>query len=65
MTPESRQQDREHLLGLLDDIDNDGHGVTDWEADFIDQMLKRMEAGEMPTQKQADTIRKIYSQRVK
>lgn len=52
------------LLELALEIDDDGEGLTDWEADFLDQMIKRGEAGEDYTPIQADKIQEIHRERV-
>lgn len=62
--PAAMQEERQQLFSDLDDIDNHGRYLTDWEADFVDQMLKLMERGDMPTRKQADMIGTIYRKRV-
>lgn len=49
---------------MLDAIDDEGKGVTDWEADFIDSMMKHRAAGRSFTPGQESMIQKIYRQRV-
>ena len=55
----------EEAQNLLDDIDSQGREITDWELDFIDQMLKKTDQGYEPTVKEAAVIRRIYGDRVK
>jgi hypothetical protein len=38
--------------------------LTDWEAEFIDSMLKRIDSGAPFTPKQAAIIDRIYSEKV-
>lgn len=56
--------DQSELTSLVDDIDDYGVGLTDWETEFIDSMLKRIDEGHELTEKQEKTIRKIYKDRV-
>lgn len=55
----------EEVAGLLDDIDDEGQGLTDWEAEFIDRMLKRTEERQGLFLGQAKKIRQIHGERVK
>jgi hypothetical protein len=54
------------IQGLLDDIDSAPY-VSDWEAEFIDQMLKLTDKdrGLMPSAGQIDKIKQIHERRVK
>ena len=46
---------------MLQVIDDEGVGVTDWEAEFLDSLMKQ----DFPfTEKQKSTLKKIYAQRV-
>lgn len=47
-------------------IDDDGVGVTDWEADFIDRMIKQSEeiGPHAYTDGQIEKIHEIYRKRV-
>ena len=56
--------DQSELTSLVDDIDNHGVGLTDWETEFIDSILKQIDEGRELTEKQEKTIRKIYEDRV-
>lgn len=45
---------------MLDDLDQpEEHTLTDWEADFLDSMLKLNRPGAMLTDNQAATIRRL------
>lgn len=54
----------DEIKGLLDDIDNARY-VSDWEAEFIDKMMKMTDAGQMPSGGQIIKIMNIYAERVK
>lgn len=55
----------EEALALLDEIDQpDFVWLTDWEADFVDSLLKRCEEGRNPTDKQESILRRIYTEKV-
>ena len=54
----------EDAQSKLDDIDNKGSAVTDWEAEFIDSMLKQTDKGIPPTDKQAEMINSIWKDMV-
>ena len=56
--------DQSELTSLVDDIDNHGVGLTDWETEFIDSILKQIDEGRELSEKQEKTIRKIYKDRV-
>jgi hypothetical protein len=49
---------------LLDDIDTNGTGLTDWEADFVDDMLKKTDDGYGPTNREAEKLCQIHEDRV-
>lgn len=51
-------------LGMLDDIDNDGVGLTDWEIEFLDSMLSKP-LGERLSERQMKLIERIHKERVK
>ena len=53
--------DDSELQGMLDDIDNNGTGLTNWEAEFVDSMLKK-ETGF--TEVQANKIKQIFESKV-
>jgi hypothetical protein len=48
-------------LEMCQEIDDDAKGLTGWEIDFIDAMLKK---NGPTTQKEADKITQIYQQRI-
>lgn len=54
----------EEAQNQLDDIDNEGKGLTDWEANFVDEMLEKTDGGYAPTEQEAATIKRIHIQRV-
>lgn len=56
---------RDECLGMLDDIDNHGSGLTDWEIEFTDSLMKQLEAGKDPSDKQCATVKRIHKERVK
>jgi len=49
---------------MLDDIDHRGQQLTDWEIDFVDDLLRSTDKGIQPTDEQGQIIRRIYDQRV-
>ena len=57
-----------YYQGLLDDIDNHGSGLTSWELDFIDDMMRRLEGlredGHDLTDDQRAKIEEIYDERL-
>lgn len=57
--------DHDHYVGLLDEIDNRGVRLSDWEIDFIDSMMKKDTAGLVFTHGQQTTIKQIHTDRVK
>lgn len=54
----------EELLSMLDDIDDNGYGLTDWEIEFVNQMLVQVDEEIEFTEKQGAAIEKIYAKRV-
>ena len=48
----------EQIQSMLDDIDSANY-VSDWEADYVDQMLKLTDAGQFPSDKQIEKIKEI------
>jgi len=53
----------EEIQYLLDDIDDNGECLTTWEANFIDDMMKRIDSGKPLTDKQIKTIQQIHDDR--
>lgn len=49
----------EEAQRILDDIDNNARGLTDWEIDFVDSMLRKTDQGYEPTPKEAQIINTI------
>ncbi|NEN87950.1 MAG: hypothetical protein F6K48_03110 [Okeania sp. SIO3H1] len=50
---------------FLDEIDMHGEDLTDWEIDFVNDMLKKTDdENYTPTPKEAYRIKQIYSERV-
>lgn len=54
--------DKNKIKDLLDQIDEEGKGLTDWEIEFVDSMMKQIDSKE-PTKKQLDIIDRIIKQR--
>lgn len=50
---------------LLDEIDEMGVGLTEFEINFVDSMLIKTDGGYVPTETEARKIREIYFLRVK
>jgi hypothetical protein len=51
---------RDEALSILDDLDNCDRSVSEWEADFLDSMLKQSERpGWSPTEKQAAILERM------
>lgn len=59
----SEENPNTELRRLVRAIDEDGKGLTDWEVNFISEMIDR--DVRHFSSKQADKIRKIYDERVK
>lgn len=57
--------DPEEAARLLDEIYQDGKGLTDWEADFLDAQLRKSDDGYAPSTKEAALIRRIHAERVR
>jgi len=53
---------KDKIRDLLNQIDEEGKGLTDWEIEFIDSMMKQID-NKYPTEKQIDIINKIIKQR--
>lgn len=49
----------------LTELDNFGVGLTDWEKDFVESLLKQLKQGKTLTDKQYGTLLKIKALRVK
>ena len=49
----------EQAQSQIDDIDEHGRRLTDWEADFIDRMLKQLDLGIPPSRKQEAIINRL------
>lgn len=45
---------------ILQEIDENGKGLTDWEIEFVDSMMRQHTF----STKQIDTIRNIYKEKV-
>jgi len=56
--------DRKEALELVEEIDEDGVDVTNWEAEFLDSMMKWLEKRN-PTNDQVKIINQIYEDRIK
>jgi len=54
--------DHDELHDMLQDIDYDGEGLTAWEVDFVGDLIDRDQR--YFTARQAQIIKRIYSQRV-
>ena len=55
-------EERDRLMDMAQEIDRGGLGLTDWEVDFISNLLD--EDPEFLTQGRADKIEEIYEERV-
>jgi len=51
----------DEALSLLDDLDNCGGPVTNWESEFLDSLLKQLEsdAARVPSAAQQETLREM------
>lgn len=54
----------DRICGMLDAIDERGKGLTDWEIEFVDSLLKQTDQARPLTEKQIDTLKDIYNKRV-
>jgi hypothetical protein len=52
---------RDEALALLDDLDNQPREVSEWEANFLDSLMKQSERNPTwrPTDKQAATLERM------
>jgi hypothetical protein len=48
---------------LLDDIDNNGSSLTDWEIDFVEDMLRKTDNMERLTVNEAAKLQEIHDER--
>jgi hypothetical protein len=55
--------EQEELASLVKEIDQGAH-LTDWEMNFIDDMLKLIEKKTPFSKKQGETIERIYKDRI-
>jgi len=51
---------RNRLQRLVDEIDDDGVGLTPWEIEFVESMMDRLDF----SARQADMIEQIHERRV-
>lgn len=47
-------------LTMIEDCEKRESRLTDWEGGFIDSLRNQIEAGRSPTQKQIETLEKIW-----
>ncbi len=45
---------------LLDDCEKRESNLTDWEREFVDSLRRQIDDGRRPTQKQADTLDRLW-----
>lgn len=57
------QHELDNIKNKLDTIDEQGIGLTEWELEFLDQMLKLTDKNRMPSGKQVNIINRIHQQR--
>ena len=63
--PDDRVACRYNFRELLEIIDDDGSGLTDWEANFIAYLLEKSESSTwFPSERQKDKLGDIFQQRV-
>lgn len=55
--------DIEEIKALLDEIDDNGEDLTDWEANFVDKQLKRTDDGVMLSSKEISILQQIRDDR--
>jgi len=48
----------------LQELDQHGEGLTQWEIDFVESLTKRLRAGNMLTDAQRGTLAKIREDRL-
>lgn len=49
---------------LIEEIEDDGEGLTSWETGFIDSIMKQLDVVGQLTRAQSETLWKIYKERV-
>ena len=54
----------EQAQNMLDQIDNFGENLTEWEVDFVDDLLKQTDQGRCPTDRQMGIIKRISKEKV-
>lgn len=54
---------KKEALEMLQEIDDDGVGLTNYEVNFIDSMMKWID-NKNPTVNQSKCLRKIYRERL-
>jgi hypothetical protein len=50
---------------LLDDCEQRSERLTEWEATFVDSLRKQIAEGRRPSQKQIDTLDRIWESATK
>ena len=55
----------EQAQNALDNIDSNGRGLSDWEIDFVESMLKKTDDGYAPTPKEEAIILRIEGEKVR
>lgn len=57
--------DMDELCGLLQEIDEDGEGLGEWEIGFVESMLRKLEnAAYVFSVNEGKKIRQIHEERV-
>lgn len=54
--------EQETLEGMLEEIDEDGEGLSEWEVEFVAGLIDGWDGNF--TRKQANVIERIYEQKV-
>jgi len=61
-----RERPQHYYWNLVEEIDSQGEGLSPWEVDFIESLIKRLDEDPHPrlSDKQRGIIERIYDERV-
>lgn len=49
---------------LLEELDDEGRGLTTWEADFVESLWQRLEVADELTERQREKLEEIADERL-
>lgn len=57
------EKDRLTYSAMLDKVDRDGVGLTDWEIEFVESLCRQRERKQPMTEKQKAALERIFDNR--